>query len=282
MIDHLSTYATDYEATRNFYQAVFSPLGHRLQMEFTEPGGQRMCAFGPEGNPAFWVIEVNEAASPRHIAFCADSREEVRAFHQAGLEHGSDPEAMAALAGVVAGETKLRFQARKAHDIQTAQRLCSEFGIQGHVLEYGQEAFRCLNVLAAQKTPVVFGPIFVNATGITRSGDSTRPCLGTVTQLRDAGVPYVLTACDLTGEEGLARQAGRAMRLGLTSDETLRAVTSGPAELIGVQDQVGRLERGLHADLVVWNGTPFADTSKVVLTLIDGKPVHDPDDLFAE
>jgi catechol 2,3-dioxygenase-like lactoylglutathione lyase family enzyme len=89
MIDHLSTYATDYEATRNFYQAVFSPLGHRLQMEFTEPGGQRMCAFGPEGNPAFWVIEVNEAASPRHIAFCADSREEVRAFHQAGLEHGA-------------------------------------------------------------------------------------------------------------------------------------------------------------------------------------------------
>jgi len=89
MIDHLSTYATDYETTRNFYQAVFTPLGHSLQLEFTEPGGQRMCAFGPEGNPAFWIIEVETAASPRHVAFCTTSREQVRAFYRAGLEHGA-------------------------------------------------------------------------------------------------------------------------------------------------------------------------------------------------
>lgn len=89
MIDHLSTYATDYEITRDFYRATFAPLGYSMQMEFAEPSGQRMCAFGPEGNPAFWIIEVAQAASPRHIAFCAESREQVAAFHRAGLENGA-------------------------------------------------------------------------------------------------------------------------------------------------------------------------------------------------
>ena len=41
MIDHLSTYATEHEITRGFYLAVFAPLGHSLQMEFTDPSGQR-------------------------------------------------------------------------------------------------------------------------------------------------------------------------------------------------------------------------------------------------
>ena len=88
MIDHLSTYATDYDATRAFYQAVFTPLGHTLQMEFADQPGQRMCAFGPQGNPAFWVIEIAQAASPRHVAFCADSRDQVQAFYEAGMDNG--------------------------------------------------------------------------------------------------------------------------------------------------------------------------------------------------
>ena len=93
MIDHLSTYATDYPRTRDFYAAVFAPLGYRLLMEFDRPGdeelpGRRTCAFGPEGNPAFWVIEVKAAYTPRHTAFCADNRESVDAFYQAGLTSG--------------------------------------------------------------------------------------------------------------------------------------------------------------------------------------------------
>ncbi len=93
MIDHLSTYATDFDRTRDFYTAVFAPLGYRQLMEFTKAEdedlpGRRICAFGPDGNPAFWVIEVSMPYTPRHTAFCADSRAAVEAFHQAGLEAG--------------------------------------------------------------------------------------------------------------------------------------------------------------------------------------------------
>jgi len=74
MIDHLSTYATDYEATKAFYQAVLPTLGYALNVEMkTEwdpdsPDGE-VCAFGPGEKPVLWIAEVDEPATPRHVAF---------------------------------------------------------------------------------------------------------------------------------------------------------------------------------------------------------------------
>ncbi len=79
MIDHLSTYATDYAATRSFYEVALGALGYHVQMELTAEWNedfptQRMCAFGPAGRPVFWIIETREPATPRHFAFRAESR----------------------------------------------------------------------------------------------------------------------------------------------------------------------------------------------------------------
>lgn len=93
MIDHLSTYTRDYLKTKAFYSAVFAPLGHGLQTEMIATWNkyfpnQRMCAFGPEGKPVFWVIEVKETFTPRHVAFTAASRAAVDAFYKAALAQG--------------------------------------------------------------------------------------------------------------------------------------------------------------------------------------------------
>jgi len=93
MIDHISTYATDYDATRRFYQGALAPLGYALQVEMVaswdaEFPTRRICAFGPAGKGAFWIIEVKTAASPRHVAFAAADRAAVAAFHRAALAAG--------------------------------------------------------------------------------------------------------------------------------------------------------------------------------------------------
>jgi catechol 2,3-dioxygenase-like lactoylglutathione lyase family enzyme len=90
MIDHVSAYATHYEAAKRFYEAAFAPLGARLQLEMTaswdpELPARRVCAFGP-ARPIYWVIEVREPAAPRHVGFTA--RAEVDAFHRAALGAG--------------------------------------------------------------------------------------------------------------------------------------------------------------------------------------------------
>lgn len=93
MFDHLSCYATDYERTRDFYEKVLPVLGHAKVTEMAadwdqEFPGRRMCAFGPEGRPMFWIIEVKEAATPRHIAFSASSNQMVNEFHAAAIAAG--------------------------------------------------------------------------------------------------------------------------------------------------------------------------------------------------
>lgn len=94
MIDHLSTYTTDYERTKNFYKKVFGVLGCSLQTEFVATWNanfptQRICAYGPPtGKPNFWIIETKDKYTPRHIAFSASNRSVVEQFYSIGLENG--------------------------------------------------------------------------------------------------------------------------------------------------------------------------------------------------
>ncbi len=95
MIDHLSTYATDFVSTKSFYAAVLAELGYSVQAEFAldnDPDlpGRRACAFGPTGRTVFWIVEVPDASTPRHVAFTAQSRESVESFHAAGLLAGGE------------------------------------------------------------------------------------------------------------------------------------------------------------------------------------------------
>ncbi|MDH2432591.1 VOC family protein [Pokkaliibacter sp. MBI-7] len=95
MIDHLSTYASNYPLTKAFYDAAFAALGLSVQMELVTEWDaafptRRMCAYGPIGKPVFWVIESHEPSTPRHVAFSAGSRAQVEAFHAAGLAAGGE------------------------------------------------------------------------------------------------------------------------------------------------------------------------------------------------
>ena len=94
MIDHLSFYATDFAASKAFYEALLPTLGCGLVMEMTatwdpEFPARRMAAFGPPQRPVLWIIETKTPASPRHVAFSAKSPEAVDAFHQTALKAGA-------------------------------------------------------------------------------------------------------------------------------------------------------------------------------------------------
>ena len=105
MIDHISSYATDFLASKAFYEAALAELGYTPQADMVMPGdpdlpGRRACAFGPEGRSMFWVIEVLEPYSPRHVAFVAKDRAAVDAFHRAGLAAGGEDHGEPGVRGV--------------------------------------------------------------------------------------------------------------------------------------------------------------------------------------
>lgn len=95
MIDHLSTYAMNFDLTKTFYTAVLAELGFSMQAEIAleadpDVPGRRACAFGPTGRPVFWIVETLETYTPRHVAFTAQDRARVAAFHAAGMLAGGE------------------------------------------------------------------------------------------------------------------------------------------------------------------------------------------------
>lgn len=91
MIDHVGFSVKNAEASKRFYEAALAPLGLTLVMtatpEQTESGGTAH-GFGTEGNPFFWIGEGEAVGEGTHVAFTADTRAQVDAFHRAALAAG--------------------------------------------------------------------------------------------------------------------------------------------------------------------------------------------------
>lgn len=191
-----------------------------------------------------------------------------------GADAPTEP-AMEELQRILAGETPLRIQARMHHDILAALRLAEEFGLRFTLIE-GTEAHRCLDELKQAKTPVVYGPVYIDAPGMRAfSSEVDRARLHTLKELLGAGVPTALTAHELRDEDGLARQAMYARRYGVSLADVTRCVTETPAKLLGLDREVGTVTAGKRADLVVWNGEPFDGSSRAVVVMVGGEVVVD-------
>ena len=92
MIDHLGFDVSDYARSRAFYSHVLAPLGYGVVMEVTREmtGGYEGCGFGPPSRPHFWVGKGSGTPGRgMHIAFTAQTRAQVDAFHAAALASGA-------------------------------------------------------------------------------------------------------------------------------------------------------------------------------------------------
>jgi catechol 2,3-dioxygenase-like lactoylglutathione lyase family enzyme len=86
VIDHLTIGVSDLERSRRFYLQALLPLG------FTQIGRLREGAteieFGLEEAADFAVSSAHATGAPVHVAFAADRREQVDAFHAEALAAG--------------------------------------------------------------------------------------------------------------------------------------------------------------------------------------------------
>jgi imidazolonepropionase-like amidohydrolase len=57
--------------------------------------------------------------------------------------------------------------------------------------------------------------------------------------------------------------------------DAIASITSRPATLCGMGDQLGQISSGFDADLVLWSGDPLAADSKPLLVILDGAIVVD-------
>jgi imidazolonepropionase-like amidohydrolase len=96
-----------------------------------------------------------------------------------------------------------------------------------------------------------------------------------------AGVVVALHSDSPTDIQRLNQEAAKALASGLRAgldvdrDRAIRWVTANAAWVLGIEDQVGTIEPGRVADLVVWSGDPFSVYSRAERVFIEGEVVYD-------
>ena len=90
MIDHTGFNMSDPARSRRFYDAALKPLGYQVLMEVPKEhtGGIVVLGYGVAPKPDFWLAEGTPQKPAIHIAFRADTKQQVDEFYRAALAAG--------------------------------------------------------------------------------------------------------------------------------------------------------------------------------------------------
>ncbi len=88
-----------------------------------------------------------------------------------------------------------------------------------------------------------------------------------------AGVKFAFGTFNNEWSRNLPYQAARAVAFGLPYDEALKAVTINAAEIWGVANETGSIEKGKWADLMITDGDPLEVPTQIKGLYIKGKEV---------
>src|SRR5579885_393164 len=97
--------------------------------------------------------------------------------------------------------------------------------------------------------------------------------------LANAGVRFAFYSGGIERPRDLMRAVKRAIDAGLPYDAAVRALTLSPAEIYGVSDRLGSIDKGKIANLIVVKGNLFEDGAEVKYIIVDGvkyEPVPEP------
>ena len=178
----------------------------------------------------------------------------------------------AALVPVVTGRQPLYAHVERAADIRMALGLKREYPALKLVLVGATEGWMVASELAASGVPVLATPLNDLPDRFEQLG-ATQSNVG---RMAKAGVKVSLGA--FFDQPRYAPQyAGNLVALGklpgasgLSWGQALAAITSGPAEALGMGDKFGSLKPGRAGDVVIWDGDPLEASSGVVSLFIDG------------
>jgi hypothetical protein len=189
-----------------------------------------------------------------------------------------------ALVPVVRGQLPAFFGASNENEIRRAVDIAKEFDLKLTIVG-ATEAFRALDAVKSARPLVVSVefPQSVEVTGWAYRGAQRRELNDSATRdaavrkiveanaatLHRAGVKFALAPGALKPNDFIAN-VHKAIAAGLPREVAVEALTIRAAEIAGVGDQVGSIEPGKIADLVVADGPPLGDSTRIRTVFVDG------------
>jgi imidazolonepropionase-like amidohydrolase len=195
--------------------------------------------------------------------------------HRESIYNKPDVEA---LVPVVQGQMPALVHVERASDIERVLELRREFPALKLILVGVTEGWMVADKIAAARVPVIASAMNNLPASFERLG-ATQSNVGRMVK---AGVKVALGMID--DDDGrqirlLPQHAGNLVAVGrlpggtgVTQEQALSLMTQAPAEIFGLTD-LGTLEPGKRADVVIWDGDPLELATAPVAVMIDGRQV---------
>lgn len=178
---------------------------------------------------------------------------------------------MEALVEVLDGKRIVHHHTHRHDDILTVLRLAEEFGFRV-VLHHVSDAWKVADRMAAAGVPCSI--IVVDSPGGKLEAKDVSFKTGAV--LERAGVLVGFHTDDaITDSRLFFRQAGLAVRAGMSREKALYGLTMAGARMLDLPDRIGSLEVGKDADFIILSGDPLSVYTKVLETWVEGVKVFD-------
>ena len=182
----------------------------------------------------------------------------------------------AALVPVLQGRQLLLVHVERASDILQVLALKREFANLRIVLVGATEGWRVANEIAAARVPVIANALV----DLPASFEQLAATQSNVGRMRAAGIEVAIGM--INDDESrqvrlLSQYAGNLVGIGrvpghsgLSWSQAFAAISSVPAEALGLGGEIGSLRPGRRADVVIWDGDPLELSTAVEAIWIDG------------
>jgi imidazolonepropionase-like amidohydrolase len=206
--------------------------------------------------------QVNELAG-----YIEQARHYAQALQSSGSPDFQRDVKLEAMAPVIHGEMPLLIFADKGRQIRDAVEFCDKQKLK-IVLAGGTEAWKEKDLLRSKSVPVILRPTLGEP---PEEDDVYDRLLTQPEELRAAGIRIAFGSFDNSFARRLGQNAANAVAHGLPYEEGLKAVTLYPAQMFGLDAQLGTVETRKTANLIVTNGDPLDVTTDVRYLIIKGQ-----------
>ena len=169
-------------------------------------------------------------------------------------------------------------------EVERALAIADEFNL-NPILSGGMEAGPVAALLKQKNVPVLLSVKFAE-----RERDADPEAREELNALRrrieapanasalaKAGVRFAFVSDDTANPRDFMRNVGRTVEAGLDRQAALRALTVTPAEILGISDRFGSIEKNKTANLVLATGDIFQPATRVRYTFVDGERFDVPE-----
>ncbi|THD66569.1 amidohydrolase [Robertkochia marina] len=172
------------------------------------------------------------------------------------------------------------FEAGNKQNALRADKIADEFGVK-YILKGGGDEFENADAIAATNASFIIPLDFPAAYDVSDPYQTSRISLADMRMWNQApqnpavlaskGVEFSFTAADLKKKNEFLPNLRKAVTYGLDKEQALAALTSIPAQQIGMGSSLGMLKSGYHANFLVTSGDLFEEGSTIFENWVQGE-----------